>query len=124
MVTWHIVDDDVECLHVQRNPTMTCSGSHLYKFYRFAEEHDSQINLDPLICRLIISYRGASCCVSLICLIAFLHSCARSLMVFFFDAIEATNQSNRCVCAELCSIWNKRINKKTVGQRAKLKVEF
>jgi hypothetical protein len=34
MVTWHIVDDDVECLHVERNPTMTCSGSHLYKFYR------------------------------------------------------------------------------------------
>jgi hypothetical protein len=28
------VDDDVECLHVERNPTMTCSGSHLYKFYR------------------------------------------------------------------------------------------
>jgi hypothetical protein len=35
MVTWHIVDDDVECLHVERNPTVTCSGSHLYKFYRF-----------------------------------------------------------------------------------------
>jgi hypothetical protein len=35
MVTWHIVDDDVECLHVERNPTMTCSGSHLYKFYRW-----------------------------------------------------------------------------------------
>jgi hypothetical protein len=35
MVTWHIVDDDVECLHIERNPTMTCSGSHLYKFYRF-----------------------------------------------------------------------------------------
>jgi hypothetical protein len=34
MVTWHIVDDDVECLHVERNPTITCSGSHLYKFYR------------------------------------------------------------------------------------------
>jgi hypothetical protein len=29
------VDDDVECLHVEKNPTMTCSGSHLYKFYRF-----------------------------------------------------------------------------------------
>jgi hypothetical protein len=29
------VDDDVECLHVERNPTMTCSGSHLYKFYRY-----------------------------------------------------------------------------------------
>jgi hypothetical protein len=29
MVTWRIVDDDVECLHVERNPTMTCSGSHL-----------------------------------------------------------------------------------------------
>jgi hypothetical protein len=35
MVTWRIVDDDVECLHVERNPTMTCSGSHLYKFYRY-----------------------------------------------------------------------------------------
>jgi hypothetical protein len=35
MVTWRIVDDDVECLHVERNPIMTCSGSHLYKFYRF-----------------------------------------------------------------------------------------
>jgi hypothetical protein len=31
-VTWHVVDGDVECLHVERNPTMTCSGSHLYKF--------------------------------------------------------------------------------------------
>jgi hypothetical protein len=37
MVTCHIVDDDVECLHVGRNPTMTCSGSHLYKFYRYVE---------------------------------------------------------------------------------------
>jgi hypothetical protein len=36
MVTWRIVDDDVECLHVERNPTMACSGSHLYKFYRFS----------------------------------------------------------------------------------------
>jgi hypothetical protein len=27
MVTWRIVDDDVECLHVERNPTMACSGS-------------------------------------------------------------------------------------------------
>jgi hypothetical protein len=35
MVTWRIVDDDVECLHVERNPIMTCSGSHLYEFYRF-----------------------------------------------------------------------------------------
>jgi hypothetical protein len=35
MVTWRIVDDDVECLHVERNPTMACSGSHLYKFYRY-----------------------------------------------------------------------------------------
>jgi hypothetical protein len=35
MVTWRIVDDDVECLHVERSPTMACSGSHLYKFYRF-----------------------------------------------------------------------------------------
>jgi hypothetical protein len=34
MVTWHIVDDGVECLRVERNPTMTCTGSHLYKFYR------------------------------------------------------------------------------------------
>jgi hypothetical protein len=34
MVTWRIVDDDVEFLHVERNPTMACSGSHLYKFYR------------------------------------------------------------------------------------------
>jgi hypothetical protein len=36
-VTWRIVDDDVECLHVERNPTITCSGSHLYKFYRFVD---------------------------------------------------------------------------------------
>jgi hypothetical protein len=36
MVTWRIVDDDVEYLHVERNPTMACSGSHLYKFYRYA----------------------------------------------------------------------------------------
>jgi hypothetical protein len=34
MVIWRIVDDDVECLHVERNPTIACSGSHLYKFYR------------------------------------------------------------------------------------------
>jgi hypothetical protein len=44
MMTWRIVDgdmtivdDDVECLHVEGNPTMTCSGSHLYKFYRLAD---------------------------------------------------------------------------------------
>jgi hypothetical protein len=35
MVTWHIVDDDVEYLHVERNPTVTSSGSHVYKFYRY-----------------------------------------------------------------------------------------
>jgi hypothetical protein len=35
MVTWRIVDDDVKCLHVERNPTIACSGSHLYKFYRW-----------------------------------------------------------------------------------------
>jgi hypothetical protein len=31
-----MVDDYVECLHVERNPTMTCSRSHLYKFYRYS----------------------------------------------------------------------------------------
>jgi hypothetical protein len=35
MVTWRIVDDDVECLHVERNSTMVCSGSHLYKFHKY-----------------------------------------------------------------------------------------
>jgi hypothetical protein len=38
------VDDDVECLHVERNPTMTCSGSHLYKFYRFIEHKFTAMN--------------------------------------------------------------------------------
>jgi hypothetical protein len=38
MVTWRIVDDDVECLHVERNPTMACSGSHLHKFYRYGND--------------------------------------------------------------------------------------
>jgi hypothetical protein len=38
-VTWRIVDDDVEYLHVERNRTMACSGSHLYKFYRFLENY-------------------------------------------------------------------------------------
>jgi hypothetical protein len=37
-MTWRIVDDDVERLHVERNPTMACSGSHLYKFYRSFNE--------------------------------------------------------------------------------------
>jgi hypothetical protein len=40
MMTWRIVDDDVECLHVERNPTMDFSGSHLYKFYRFLRERN------------------------------------------------------------------------------------
>jgi hypothetical protein len=36
-VTWHLVGHDVECLHVERNDTMTFSGSHLYKFYRYPD---------------------------------------------------------------------------------------
>jgi hypothetical protein len=49
MVTWRIVDDDVECLHVERNPTMTCSGSHLYKFYRY-----TQLVLQGPSCRVFL----------------------------------------------------------------------
>jgi hypothetical protein len=47
MVTWRIVDDDVECLHVERNPTMTCSGSHLYKFYRFQQNLQQDTSTFP-----------------------------------------------------------------------------
>jgi hypothetical protein len=32
-----IVDIDVECLHVKRNLSMTCSGSHLYCCYRLVD---------------------------------------------------------------------------------------
>jgi hypothetical protein len=35
MMIWHIVDDDVEWLHVGRNPTMTCGEYRLYSCYRF-----------------------------------------------------------------------------------------
>jgi hypothetical protein len=30
MMTWHIVDDNVESLHVEKNLHMTCSRFHLY----------------------------------------------------------------------------------------------
>jgi hypothetical protein len=60
MVTWRIVDDDVECLHVERNPTMTCSGSHLYRFYRFRIPH--QVVYIALFAYPYTNFSGARTC--------------------------------------------------------------
>jgi hypothetical protein len=57
-VTWHIVNDDVECLHVERNPTIACSGSHLYKFYRLLSDalvnHRSVYPLETICVSILI----------------------------------------------------------------------
>jgi hypothetical protein len=67
MVTWCIVDDDVDCLHVGRNPTMACNGPHLYKFYRLPLSMPSPNSLLELSCCVSVNGWSAGGCCTVCC---------------------------------------------------------